>query len=119
MSATGADVPSTEAGITYVLFGHSNATAFRPIDLLTMTTGRSTGYRIYGSANENSGQAVGAAGDVNSDGIPDILIGSPFRSFPGRSNAGTAYVLFGQANISAVQDISLSALKSGPALGTV
>ena len=55
------------------------------------------GFRADGvSANDNSGYSV-AVGDVNGDGIPDLIIGAPNASPGGRLNAGSVYVVFGTA----------------------
>src|SRR3954447_4120247 len=42
------------------------------------------------------GAAVSAAGDVNGDGSPDVVIGAPDSSRNGREGAGAAYVVFGR-----------------------
>ena len=56
------------------------------------------GFRIDGvAASDYSGYAV-ATGDVNGDGIPDIVIGAYNASPGGRATAGTAYVVFGNAS---------------------
>lgn len=56
------------------------------------------GYRIDGvMAGDNSGSAVSAAGDVNGDGIDDMIVGSPRPGGQGQPpQAGNAYVVFGQ-----------------------
>jgi len=42
------------------------------------------------------GGAVGGAGDINDDGVDDLVIGAPFGQPGGRRDAGKAYVLFGR-----------------------
>jgi hypothetical protein len=39
---------------------------------------------------------VSHAGDVNGDGIDDVIIGAAYTSPNGRSSAGESYVLFGR-----------------------
>lgn len=41
------------------------------------------------------GESVGNAGDINGDGIDDIIVGVRATSPDGRSNAGEAFVVFG------------------------
>ena len=42
------------------------------------------------------GSAVAPAGDVNGDGIPDMIVGAPASSSPGREGNGSAWVVFGE-----------------------
>ncbi len=64
---------------------------------------------IFGAdSGDSSGFAV-AAGDVNGDGIDDILVEAPLADGPGndRPNAGEAYVIFGSAALEPTIDIAL------------
>lgn len=64
------------------------------------------GVRIMGEAGTLTGASVSGAGDVNGDGIDDVIIGAPSRAdkdFP-----GYAYVIFGKN--SGLDHIDLSAL---------
>ena len=58
---------------TYVVFG--KATGFAP-NLNLATLSAADGFRIVGD-NGFFGQSVSSAGDVNGDGVDDIIIGSP------------------------------------------
>ena len=54
--------------------------------------GRPEGIKITGRAlDDRSGAAVSTAGDVDNDGIPDILIGAPGAD----GTKGEAYLIFG------------------------
>ena len=44
---------------------------------------------------DSTGSSVSAAGDVNGDGIDDLIIGAPSAS-SGDSHAGESYVVFGR-----------------------
>jgi hypothetical protein len=43
------------------------------------------------------GVSVARAGDVNGDGLSDVVIGAPLEDNNGRVDSGSAYVVFGQA----------------------
>jgi Ca2+-binding RTX toxin-like protein len=69
----------------------------------------SDGFRINGIATgDNSGFSVSGAGDVNKDGIADLIIGAPNADFSG-SDSGQSYVVFGRRTEFAL-DTNLSAL---------
>jgi Ca2+-binding RTX toxin-like protein len=65
------------------------------------------GFKINGgSANDHSGRSVASAGDVNGDGLFDIIVGSRDADLNGDSS-GSSYVVLGtQAGFSAVFDVS-------------
>ena len=46
---------------------------------------------------DHAGSSVAAAGDVDDDGVDDVLVGAP-RNDTAARNAGAAYVVFGPAN---------------------
>jgi len=88
-SRRGAD----NAGAVYVVFGKQGGA---PIDLASIAAGEG-GFRIDGAeAGGLAGRAVAAAGDVNADGRPDLLIGAYQADGPGGVDSGAAYVVFGQ-----------------------
>ncbi|HED52861.1 MAG TPA: hypothetical protein ENJ00_01495 [Phycisphaerales bacterium] len=81
------------AGESYVVFGR--ATGFSTSMDLSSLDGTS-GFIINGIDREDfSGFSVSAAGDVNGDGIDDLIIGAPGGEPNGNSNAGESYVVFG------------------------
>ena len=81
--------------LTVTIEGRDDAPVGLPdLDSLNGTNG----FRIDGLAsNDLLGAAVSSAGDVNGDGFDDIIVGA-FGADPGAiSNAGSSYVIFGQA----------------------
>jgi hypothetical protein len=86
-----------DSGSAYVVFGKATTTA---IDLNALGT---QGYRIDGAADDDqAGDAVANAGDVNGDGRPDALVGAPLADNNSRADSGSAYVVFGKATTTAI-----------------
>jgi hypothetical protein len=93
VGALGADIGGNNAGAAYVIFG--KASGFTTIDLANL--GATAGFVIQGdAAQDNAGVSVSTAGDVNGDGVADIIVGAT-RNSAGGSGAGAAYVIFGKA----------------------
>jgi hypothetical protein len=82
-----------EAGQSYVIFG-SKSGFTSPLNLANLNG--NNGFTINGiNSNDNSGCSVNEAGDVNGDGIADIIIGATQKSL---SAIGQSYVVFGNKN---------------------
>jgi VCBS repeat-containing protein len=80
------------AGESYVVFGKASGFG-ASLDLANLNG--ANGFRIDGIAvGDQSGFSVAAAGDVNGDGIDDLVIGAPEAG----SGAGAAYVLLGKTS---------------------
>jgi hypothetical protein len=93
------------AGESYVVFGKTGSAA---VDLANLGVG---GFRIDGiDVDDSSGLSVAGAGDVNGDGLADLIVGAAFADPGGRFNAGESYVVFGKTGSAAV---NLAALGSG------
>jgi hypothetical protein len=91
----GSDGAANGSGSSYVVFGKTSR--FAPVFELSSLDG-SNGFRLDGvAANDHSGYSVASAGDVNSDGFADLIIGAPHAD-PSRPNAGSSYVVFGKAS---------------------
>ena len=111
-------VSGNEAGISYVIFGRDipgSAPAFGDIQLTTGSNVMSinVGFRILGAAaDDQSGFSVSKAGDVNGDGIGDIIIGAYQAIAQGSLYAGVSYVIFGRSGATQVStpfnDIALT-----------
>jgi hypothetical protein len=62
------------------------------------------------AAADWSGLSVSSAGDVNGDGLDDLIVGAEGANPSGRSNSGKSYVVFGKIGSSAI-DLSTIADK--------
>jgi hypothetical protein len=87
----------------YVVFGGASGT----LDLAALGT---AGLRFDGEAGSWTGTGVGPAGDVNSDGAGDLLIGASDTDPYGRMNAGSVFVVYGPVSEPVT---ALSALGAG------
>jgi Ca2+-binding RTX toxin-like protein len=97
IGANGADPNGLEnAGSSYVLFGSTSG--FAPsIDLATLNG--INGFTINGiGAGDELGSSVSGAGDINGDGLDDVIIGALRANPDGLQDAGQSYVVFGSNN---------------------
>ncbi|TAF02213.1 MAG: hypothetical protein EAZ77_19180, partial [Nostocales cyanobacterium] len=96
------------AGSSYVVFGKKSFSSSPIIDLSTLNG--INGFTLIGSTEgEASGRSVSAAGDVNKDGIDDLIIGAPLIDLEG-NNSGKAYIVFGKQSFSSTPTVNLSSL---------
>ena len=90
----------SEQGASYVVFGNSGMAA---VQLSGFAAGTGNGFVINGaSADDWSGWSVSNAGDVNGDGLADLIVGARDSDVGGTVNAGRSYVVFGKADTSAI-----------------
>jgi hypothetical protein len=95
----------------YVLFGKSDTS---PVTLAELAGETPRGFAILGDSEDTTfdgfGQAVGGAGDVNGDGLDDVIVGSPFffSGFGDQPESyGVAYVVFGKADAAPVSSAAI------------
>jgi hypothetical protein len=93
-------------GKSYVVFGKTDSIA---VNLSEVTSGIGD-FTINGeAAGDNSGFSVSGAGDVNGDGLNDLIVGA-FGADSNGESSGKSYVVFGKADGTAVE---LSDVASG------
>ncbi len=77
------------SGFSYVVFGRPSGWTS---NIAMSSLNGSTGFRLDGVQIYTSGGSVASAGDVNGDGLADIIVGESLGG-----NSGTSYVVFGRA----------------------
>jgi hypothetical protein len=83
---------ANDVGRSYVIFGKKDDT--RSVELIDVATGTG-GFVINGQVPGGlSGTSVSSAGDMNGDGLSDLIIGAPGSN----STLGHSYVVFGKAD---------------------
>ncbi len=96
IGAQGADPNGNSSGASYVVFGKASGFA---ANLNVSRLDASNGFKLNGvAAEDRSGFAVSGAGDLNNDGVDDVIIGALFAD-PNGSASGASYVVFGQKTV--------------------
>ncbi|PQA83473.1 hypothetical protein C5F52_08475 [Limnohabitans sp. TS-CS-82] len=101
-----------KAGAAFVVYGNSTGT---PVQLdANNNIDASQGFKITGlvrsGTNSYFGTAVSSAGDVNGDGLADVMVSSPYEAANGGNSAsggGVVYVLYGNSSGTAL-DLNVS-----------
>ncbi|MBI2254448.1 MAG: FG-GAP repeat protein [Proteobacteria bacterium] len=90
------------AGGTYIIYGRDDG-GLHDIDLTDFTA--ADGFRVTGAATGQAlGHVIGSAGDINGDGIDDLIVGAPGDD----GNTGRSYVVYGA--VGGLTDIDLATL---------
>ena len=84
----------SNVGKSYVVFGNRDGFAS---SLEVTSLNGSNGFVINGiHEGDLSGKSVSGAGDLNGDGVDDLIIGAPKADPGGKNAAGESYVVFGK-----------------------
>jgi len=91
------------SGFNYVVFGKASGFS-AAMDLSTLNG--SNGFRLDGANGDYSGTSASTAGDINGDGLDDLIVGAKGAN-PNNDGSGSSYVVFGKASgFSATMNLS-------------
>jgi surface antigen len=98
------DFNGSDSGSTYIVFLKDGLRSTIDVDHLG-----SGGFHIDG-ADSGHGMSlrVSGAGDFNGDGLDDLLVGESQTDFVGRTDAGSAFVVFGKRDSTTVDLVSMA-----------
>ena len=103
----GAPGYNSQTSASYVVFGKPDMGKSGNIALSSLNG--SNGFVIKSDADyAQFGASVSSAGDINGDGLDDLIIGAPYAN----SGAGAGYIIFGNPDIGNSGNITLSSLNS-------
>ncbi|MEM8827500.1 MAG: integrin alpha, partial [Pseudomonadota bacterium] len=112
VGARRADPNGDASGASYVVFGKADTTT---VDLSDVVGGTG-GFALLGiDGGDASGRSVSIAGDVNGDGLDDLIVGAPYAG-DGGSQLGESYVVFGKADGTTVDLADIAAGTGGFAI---
>ena len=90
-----ADSDGSDRGESYLVYGQPTGSPLTGVLNLSDVGGTVAGATFNGIADgDNSGLSVSSAGDVNGDGLDDLLIGAKWAAVG--SNRGQSYLVYGQ-----------------------
>ncbi len=91
--------------VASAILAGATARASSPIELSDIVMDANTGGFVINGIDELdfSGRNLSGAGDVNGDGLADLIVGADLADPGGDSFAGESYVVFGKANGAAVE----------------
>ncbi|MBI3019263.1 MAG: FG-GAP repeat protein [Deltaproteobacteria bacterium] len=97
------DGAAADAGAAYIFYGSTSLASSIGASLANVKL-------IGGAANDLFGNSISGAGDVNKDGISDILVGAR-ENDDGGANSGVAYIFYGSATLASSINASLANVK--------
>jgi len=109
IGAASASPNGFRSGASYVVFGGSGVGSAGVLELSDLNG--SNGFVLNGAdERDRAGSSVDSAGDINNDGVDDLLIGAFAASANGLANAGQGYVVFGGSGVGSTGALELSEL---------
>jgi hypothetical protein len=101
-------------GEVYVVFGRTNFAGILNAShqVQASTLDGVIGFTATGLVGEQArtGHSLSSGGDINGDGIDDLIIGAPGDGYGYGSAAGRAYVVFGKTNLGSADTLELTSL---------
>ena len=93
-------IHAPQAGQAYVIFGQTSFSA-PTFDLASLNG--SNGFKINGKANLDflGWYVAGVAGDVNGDGVDDVMLSAWILNGPAGASVGGSYIIFGKTTATA------------------
>ena len=102
-------------GAAYVVYGTD---AGFPARLSLADLDGSNGFTMQGPANgDGFGRSVAGVGDVNGDGIDDVVVGARYADRDRAEGGGEAYVIFGRSDLGEELDLATLIDDDGGMLG--
>ena len=112
VGAFDASLNDDREGESYVVFGGMDIGSGGSLNLSNLNV--LNGFVINGiDEADASGGSVSGAGDINGDGVDDVIIGAEFADPNGVEYAGESYVVFGGSEVGSSGSLNLSALDGG------
>ena len=108
------DNAAAYSGKAYVVFGRTTPNA--TIDLGQVAAGNGGFAIVSSSANDRSGFSVSNAGDINGDGLADIIVGAPNKAEGTELKTGYSYVVYGKSTSTQVNLTDVADNKGGFAI---
>jgi len=106
----GAPGNNSDTGVAYIFFGNNSMNSIINVTSANVIMlGESTGDKF--------GFSVHHAGDVNGDGLPDVIVGAPFRDDGPNLDAGAIYVFEGGTSMDNIVDWSFKGEQANDHLG--